>query len=296
MGRCSNGSLYDSNDYYAADGEGSRLSPLLEPVVGCIDRLRAKKLLAILDIPLGTIPCVLDIGAGTGGFLAALQRMGAEVHGTTASLTAQAAAARRYGLALRCATDIPTDVGRESFNAITYWHVFEHLEDPESHVSAWPRLLGERGIVLVEVPNVDSMGARLCSRAWLGSDPVHHINMMSLQEIKLLLARHGMTIRRAEGLSLKFTYVYLWSALLGLMFGRAYDFDNVFDVLKRPKYAFTRRPVRTLNAMAAIIYLFPVIVLCTICGWITDHGEVLRLVIERSRSGKPRSGSLSVKD
>jgi len=273
-------SLYDTDDYYAAD-DGARLAAFLEPIAAWLDGRRARRLLNQLRSPADRPPRVLDVGAGTGGILARLRDRGVEVHGTTASRTSRDAAARRHGLALHVATDIPPDLASLPFDAVTYWHVFEHLEDPEAHVAAWPGMLADAGFLLIEVPNVDSIGARLCPRSWLGSDPVHHVNMMGRDEIAGLLGRHGLRIARSEGLSLKFTYVFLWSALLGRLFGRGYDFDTVFDVLKRPLGSLRRRPLRTLNAVAAVVYLAPVILPLAAWGCLTGRGEVLRLVIVR---------------
>ena len=281
--------LYDTDDYYAG-GDGARLAPVLEPLLAWLDGRRARDLQRQLRPPADRPPRVLDVGAGTGGILARLRDLGVEVHGTTASRTSRDAAARRHGLTLHVATDLPAELTALPFDAITYWHVFEHLEDPEAHVAAWPGMLAEGGFVLVEVPDVDSVGAWLCRRSWLGSDPVHHVNMLSRHEIAALLARHGLRIDRTEGFSLKFTYVFLWSGLLGRIFGRGYDFNTVFDVLKRPLGSLRRRPLRTLNALAAVAYLAPVILPLAAWGCLTGRGEVLRLVIARAEPGEDRQG------
>lgn len=281
-------SLYDADDYYAAS-DGARLAPVLEPITAWLDGRRARRLLKQLRPPAARPPRVLDVGAGTGGVLAWLRDRGVEVEGTTASRTAAAAAARRHGLALHVTTDLRADPAALPFDAITYWHVFEHLEDPETHVAAWPDMLADDGFLVVEVPNVDSIGARICRRSWLGSDPVHHVNMMRRAEIAALLGRHGLHIEHTEDFSLKFTYVFLWSALLGRLFGRAYDFDTVFDVLKRPLDSLRRRPLRTLNAVAAVGYLAPVIVPLAAWGCLTGRGEVLRLRVMRREAVEPQS-------
>lgn len=187
----------------------------------------------------------------------------------------------RHGIKLYLTTDIPDELAALPFDAITYWHVFEHLENSEAHVAAWPNMLAENGFVLVEVPDINSLGAGICWRSWLGSDPVHHGNMMSRGDIAALLARHGLRIVTAEAFSLKFTYVFLWSALLGRLFGRAYDFDTVFDLLKRPIESLHRRPLRSVNALAAAVYLAPIILCLAVWGCLKGRGEVLRLVIGR---------------
>jgi 2-polyprenyl-3-methyl-5-hydroxy-6-metoxy-1,4-benzoquinol methylase len=72
-------SVYDTDDYYAANSSGSRLSPAFDGLLRIFDRGRARAVLKTTGLSSGK---VLDVGAGDGKFLHFLQRRGFQVRGT----------------------------------------------------------------------------------------------------------------------------------------------------------------------------------------------------------------------
>ena len=280
-----NAELYDSDGYYESDGRASRLAPLLSGILYILDFSKAfflavklKRLSPGISDPKTHSPLrVLDIGAGDGKFLYFMRRLGWMPFGTSASKRSTIAAKHVYGLNISHSTEIPEFAPDIKFSLITYWHVFEHLENPEEHAARLRNLLTNHGIVMIEVPNIESLGASIGFDPWLGSDLKHHINHMKRQELIDLLAANGLETFREETFSLKFSYPFLWSALLGGIFGKIYTFDNVFDVLKKPLHSLRSRPIRTLNAVAAVVYLAPMIFPLMIWGVIVRRGEIIRL-------------------
>lgn len=276
--------LYDRDGYYDSDGQASRLAPGLNPLLHVLDWAKAVSTLRAfrrLNRTVNSGLRVLDIGAGDGKFLHFMHRFGFEPAGTTASAISQQAALDKFGIALEHTTEIPETIRELKFNLITYWHVFEHLEDPSAHVAAWQQMLAPGGLVLIEVPNLESLGARLSFDAWLGSDVEHHVNHMTCAQIEALLAKYAFKIVRREGFSLKFTYPFLWSALLGATFGtRKHDFDAIFNALKNPLRQLRAAPLVTLNILASAVYLAPIIGVCALAGLMSQRGEVLRLYVQ----------------
>lgn len=283
--------LYDSNDYYDGDGQASRLAPGLNGLLYFLDWFKAWNFVRVSGLvrkaksanrqPLR----VIDIGAGDGKFLFFVKKFGFSPQGTTASSISQQAAKSKYRISLNLSKDIPEEFQKDKIDAITYWHVFEHLEQPESHVKVWSKILADDGIVMIEVPNIGGLGSKLCYPAWLGSDDKHHINHMSSAAIDELLGRHGLVAYRREGFSLKFTYVYLWSALLGRLFGvEEYSFDSVFGVLKKPGASIKNTPAMAINSLLSIAYLSPLILILGIVGLLTSQGEIIRLYAKRAPS------------
>jgi 2-polyprenyl-3-methyl-5-hydroxy-6-metoxy-1,4-benzoquinol methylase len=278
--------LYDRDRYYDSDGQASRLAPSLNSLLSVLDKHKAKSTARVYRRVNGvqnasTPKRVLDIGAGDGKFLYFMRQLGFETEGTTASAISQKAAFDKYGIKLEHTTDIPPRIRDIKFDVITYWHVFEHLEDPAAHVSLWKDMLAPGGLIVIEVPNVESLGARLAFDAWLGSDVTHHLNLIPRSEIESLLDRHGLRVIGPDEFSLKFTYPFLWSALLGRAFGtRTYDFDRIFGTLKDPLGTLRRAPLTTINAIASVAYLAPAIGVYAIAGAIMHRGEVLRLYVQ----------------
>jgi len=279
--------LYDQNSYYDSDGLASRLAPSLDPLLHALDWEKARSAVRAFTRHTGKRVGassglrVLDIGAGDGKFLYFMRRFGFTPSGTTASEISQKAAMAKFGIELEHTTEIPENLRANKFDVITYWHVFEHLEDPAAHIAACQQILAPGGLIIIEVPNPESIGARLSFNAWLGSDVVHHINPMTATEIETLVERHGLKVVGREDFSLKFTYPFLWSALLGATFGnKTYDFDSVFGTLKNPIGRLRSTPFATLNALASTVYLAPAIGVCALAGLASRRGEVFRLYIQ----------------
>jgi len=271
-------SLYDADEYYSDNVSGSRLSPALDGLLRVFDRARVRTVLRGTGLTTGK---VLDVGAGDGKFLHFMQRLGFGVKGTTTSKRSASAAQALFGLRLDVSETLDSQLADAPFDLVTYWHVFEHLEDPPSHTRLWPRLVRPDGFVVIEVPNIRSVGARICYTSWLGSDETHHINHQAPATIVATLRELGFEPVRTEHFSGKFSYVFLWSALLGFFFWRRYDFDGIMSILKRPSQMFRQRPVWTLNALAAVGYLAPVIVGLMVYGLATSQGEVLRVYAKK---------------
>jgi 2-polyprenyl-3-methyl-5-hydroxy-6-metoxy-1,4-benzoquinol methylase len=271
-------SLYDTNDYYADTASGSRLSPALDGVLRLLERERVRSVLRSTGLSSGK---VLDVGAGDGTFLHYMKRRGFTVHGTTTSRRSAKAASSLFQLDLSVTPGLDDALMHAPFDLVTYWHVFEHLDDPPGHFRRWPALVRPGGFLVIEVPNIDSVGARLCYRSWLGSDDAHHVNQQEPASICRTLSALRFDIVRTDFFSAKFSYVFVWSALLGAIFGRPYDFEAIMGILKRPMHALRARPIWTINALAAVLYLAPFIVTVIAYGLAVRRGEVLRVYARR---------------
>lgn len=271
-------SVYDREEYYADSARGARLSPILEWAVRVLDRRRARAVVHTTGLHGGTL---LDVGAGDGKFMHYMARLGFAVRGTTASARSASAAKAMFGLDLDITETLDQELAHGPFDLVTYWHVFEHLELPEAHTQWWPELVRPGGFIVIEVPNPRSIGAGVCRRCWLGSDVKYHVNQQDPASILSLLRDTGFDTVRIERFSGKYSYAYLWSALLGRLFGRRYEFDHILGILKTPMRSLKSRPLPTANALLAVGYLAPLILVLMLYGVMTDRGEVLRIYARR---------------
>lgn len=268
-------SLYDKDDYYLENARGSRLSPALDGLLDLIEWERVFSVGRMLRTKGGAI---LDVGAGDGRFLHLMRRRyGVRPVGTTASERSAQGAANSFSIRLHVTEELAEPSAEAPFAMITYWHVFEHLRQPQNHISKWHSLLEEGGLLVVEVPNIASIGARLRYQSWLGSDPVHHINHVPPAQLRELIEGAGLRVVGIDHFSLKFSFVFLWSALLGWLFRGLYDFDSIMDVLKRPMARLREAPLATFNAMASVGYLAPVVLTLMLAGVLLRQGEVVRV-------------------
>jgi 2-polyprenyl-3-methyl-5-hydroxy-6-metoxy-1,4-benzoquinol methylase len=126
---------------------------------------------------------LLEIGSGTGEFVATAVSQGYEAYGLEPSAWA-AEQARELGADVTTGTLEQwqaTHAGQ--VDAIVSWHVLEHVHEPRELLSRMRDVLRPGGLLLLEVPNYASAAAPLDTFAWIGSaleDHVHHFTPASL--------------------------------------------------------------------------------------------------------------------
>jgi 2-polyprenyl-3-methyl-5-hydroxy-6-metoxy-1,4-benzoquinol methylase len=242
--RTAGGDLLDANetiydqDYYA-QGEGKyRLNKILQPVLSFLYFWRVRATCDRISPPSPGNGRALDVGAGRGEFLYYLRKKGWDVVGTQISTTAILAARQLYNIKL-IPMSVPTAAELGKFDLITYWHVFEHLENPQAHLDEARALVrDENSTLIIEVPNPESIGADVCYKAWLGSDPAVHINLLRRGDLIEMIRAAGFQVTRIDEFSSKFTLIDLYSALCGWLSRGVLDYDLFMNLLKRPMSTF----------------------------------------------------------
>jgi SAM-dependent methyltransferase len=71
------------------------------------------------------------------------------------------------------------------------FHVLEHLPDPRSGLKYAGGLLRPGGTLVIQVPNIHSLQARLFGNLWYGLDVPRHVINFSPKALGLLLAEMG---------------------------------------------------------------------------------------------------------
>ncbi len=152
---------------------------------------------------------VLDYGCGTGHFLAAAQAAGWAVAGAEPNATARAEAARRVGQPIGAGDLAAFEPG--SFDAITLWHVLEHVHSLNETLTQLVRLLRPDGVLLIAVPNADSFDARHYGAQWAAYDVPRHLYHFVPTTMTRLLKKHRLALRTTLPMPLDAYYVGLLS-------------------------------------------------------------------------------------
>jgi SAM-dependent methyltransferase len=119
---------------------------------------------------------LLDVGCATGLFLDAVRRHGPwQVQGIEPSPSAAEFGRRELGLDIVQVTFAGAEFDDASFDVITMWDVLEHLHDPTAALHKAARLLRPGGVLVLRVPHLESIGARLFGRYWAGLDAPRHL-------------------------------------------------------------------------------------------------------------------------
>jgi SAM-dependent methyltransferase len=94
-----------------------------------------------------------DVGCGLGTFLDCARKEGWTVSGSEVSHDAAKYCSEKYGIEV---FEGPLESARfpdSSFDAVSFWHVLEHLPSPRSCLEEVRRILRPGGIVVIAVPN-----------------------------------------------------------------------------------------------------------------------------------------------
>jgi SAM-dependent methyltransferase len=146
---------------------------------------------------------LLDIGCGSGSFLAMVKRAGFEACGMDISERAVRAAIDQYGLDVRQG-GIGSAVWADTrFDVVSMFHVLEHVADPRSALRYASSLLKPAGRLVIQVPNVDSLQARIFRTRWYGLDVPRHLINFSGEGLRLLLRESGLRIHAVSRFSLR---------------------------------------------------------------------------------------------
>ena len=78
-----------------------------------------------------------------------------------------------------------------SFDVITLWHVMEHLEHLNETWELLNKLLTEKGMLIVAVPNCSSYDAEHYGEYWAAYDVPRHLWHFTPDTIQKLGSRHG---------------------------------------------------------------------------------------------------------
>ena len=82
------------------------------------------------------------------------------------------------------------------FDAVTMWHVLEHLPDPLGAVVRAVDLMRPGGRLVISVPNVDSLQARFGGERWFHLDLPRHLFHFGPRSPSALVERAGLRVVR----------------------------------------------------------------------------------------------------
>lgn len=146
---------------------------------------------------------LLDIGCGSGTFLHVAQTHGYMPHGMDQSERAIEIVQKQYGIPARTGK-IGSRVWDDClFDFVTMFHVMEHLTDPRLCLRHVRDLLQPGGVLVIQVPNMSSLQARLFGNFWYGLDVPRHAINYTPQALSFLLKDTGFDFRVVPRFSLR---------------------------------------------------------------------------------------------
>lgn len=183
---------------------------------------------------------LLDVGAGTGAFLNTMKNAGWKVTGIEPDVTAREKAQELYKIDLKETNDL-FSLPSGSFDAITLWHVLEHVHELHSYIAQLKNLLATDGKLYIAVPNYTSADAKTYGAFWAAYDVPRHLYHFSPAAMKILLNVHGLQLENIKPMWYDSVYVSLLSekyntgksnTIKAFFNGMLSNFETVFDKSK----------------------------------------------------------------
>jgi SAM-dependent methyltransferase len=200
------------------------------PLLRVFDHQRLGLLRRALDVEPGPRALrLLDVGAGRGRFVATARSAGLRAEGIEPT-TRGVAAALAIGVELRQERIEEAEVAEGSLDAVTAWHVLEHVEDPGVAVAQMARWIRPGGVLLIGVPNLASAQARWSGERWYHLDLPRHRTHFTPAGLSALVTARGLSPIHVHHVLLEHNSFGMWQSLVN--YGTATP-SYLYNLLKR---------------------------------------------------------------
>jgi len=155
---------------------------------------------------------ILDVGCGPGDFLKEMAGRNWDVFGLEVGDNLVKISEEKIGKGrVFKGYQIPNLKSRR-FNTITLWHVLEHIRNAGDTLSEINSALSNKGILIIEVPNSQSLNLKLFKDYWTLLLPPQHLHFWSLESLTKMLSKYGFKIKKVE-YPLDFPFVFFSSII-----------------------------------------------------------------------------------
>lgn len=148
-----------------------------------------------------TIPCsengkVLDIGCGSGSYLAWLKQLGWQAYGVEMNKDCVEFAAKEYGIDIFCGDLLEAKFPDSYFDCVTMWSFLEHCRSPLETLKETNRILKQGGLMVIFVPNFDSLEIRVLREKSFLTDIPRHLYNFSPRTLQAMLIKAGFKVKK----------------------------------------------------------------------------------------------------
>lgn len=133
---------------------------------------------------------LLDVGCGTGEWMAHMQARGWRAHGLDFD-EAAVKTALSVGMEVSLGSIEDQQYPSDTYDAVTLNHVIEHLPNPLETLRECHRVLKPGGTLFLATPNIQSWGHQLFREHWRGLEPPRHLQIFSPGSLRSILKKAG---------------------------------------------------------------------------------------------------------
>ncbi|MDY7394684.1 class I SAM-dependent methyltransferase [Aureibaculum sp. 2210JD6-5] len=209
------GKYYESDEYIS---HSDTKKSVVDKLYHWVRNYTVKKKVKLINSFNSQDKMILDIGAGTGDFLAACKNDGWKVTGVEPNEKAREIvncklsnlSADRQDSNFQIHDDLEK-LNSKTFDVITMWHVLEHVPNLNEYVSNLKSLLKPNGTLIIAVPNFKSYDANYYKEFWAAYDVPRHLWHFSKKSISELFAQEKMKVEKVLPMKFDSFYVSLLS-------------------------------------------------------------------------------------
>ncbi|MGH2870092.1 MAG: class I SAM-dependent methyltransferase [Solirubrobacteraceae bacterium] len=228
---------------------------------------------------------ILDAGAGRGRFVlraraAGYDAMGIDPYRGLAERGDAPGCGCGGGEATVLAASIEeASIPARSLGAVTLWHVLEHLENPRAALERIAGWLVPGGGLVVGVPNLASLQARIGGERWYHLDVPRHRSHFTPAGLSQLLNDTGFQVAAIEHRLLEHNPFGMWQTVLNRVSSEP---SWLYNVLKRN----ARLSARELALTALAIPLMPLAAAVELAAGQAHRGGTIAVLARRRGAGE----------
>lgn len=137
---------------------------------------------------------ILDIGSGLGLFSSKFEEKGWDVLGTDISKDLVKYSKEVFRIRTLIGDVVKVNLPKKHFDVVTMNGVFEHIYTPHETLIKIRELLKDDGVLVIVVPNIESLGSLIHGKEWYHLQPGRHLYQFSPKTLARLLQKTGFAI------------------------------------------------------------------------------------------------------
>jgi 2-polyprenyl-3-methyl-5-hydroxy-6-metoxy-1,4-benzoquinol methylase len=199
------GSYYESEDYIS---HNKKSKSLINRIYKIARKFTVRSKVAMINKFTANKNTLLDIGCGTGEFINEAKKNNWLINAVEPGSLARRSAEELNGISIY--EDIQ-QITKTKFDAITMFHVLEHVADLNGTLKKVRKLLHKEGSLFIALPNSASYDAKQYKEDWAAYDVPRHLYHFNQETAELLFKKHNLEIIETLPMKLDAFYVSLLS-------------------------------------------------------------------------------------
>lgn len=236
------GSYYESEDYIS---HNKKSNSLINRIYKIARKFTVRSKVAMINKFTANKNILLDIGCGTGEFINEAKKNNWLISAVEPGSLARRSAEELNGISIH--EDIH-QITKTKFDAITMFHVLEHVADLNGTLKKVRKLLHKEGSLFVALPNSASYDAKQYKEDWAAYDVPRHLYHFNQETAELLFKKHKLEIIETLPMKLDAFYVSLLSEKYAN--GKTNYWQAFWNGLKSNKWAKNNQ-----NNYSSLIYV-----------------------------------------